>query len=698
MNVDSVYLFSWWFDCGRFSNITRRRFRQAMDGSGMRRAPPGGSLYADATFDEHNGEYDDDNEASSMYRPFLGSSASHQRGRLPYGLSNLMNAQDRDIKSPATDVGSTASFAANIGTGLVNKWQLFRTTISRAIPPDTPSVVLSGNSPISPAIGVNSEPTFDVGSWFTKILTWSYKSCLMVLSVGQWLLLQVLGIAAGVILTGIIITVLSGLLLPRDGDFGHVTPKERPDNKNTKIPAPPPPPMRPPVLLERVYFKDIMGIDEAKEELMEVVKFIKQPKLYHDIGAKIPKGVLLVGPPGTGKTMLAKAVATEANIPFIYTSGPEFVEIFVGQGAQRVRNLFAKARRQAPCIVFIDEIDAIGAKRASGAMGGQNREHDQTLNQLLVEMDGFNISTGITLLAATNRMEALDRALLRPGRFDRVVHIPLPSLDGREAILRRYLSNVKYDKENVDVRALAKLTPGYSGADLKNLVNEAALTCVRNGRTLIGFSDLQEARDKVGMGSVRKVTQPELQRRMTAYHEAGHALVAYHLYPDADPVHKATIVHRGTALGFVEQLPEDDRQSYKLAQMKARLAICMGGRIAEELVFGRQNVTSGASSDIVAASELAYRMVTEWGMSPKLGPVNLRRIGGIQTPHGVRKLSHDTAQVVEREVERLVNEAHFRASSILRRYRNQLERIAERLLEEETLTGEQIGEIIRGTE
>ncbi|GFE54353.1 cell division protein [Babesia ovis] len=657
-----------------------------MDPSGLRRVPLGNPLYADATFDEQNGDFDEDHDSSSMSRPFFASARNKARPKLPYGLGSLIT---HDPASPMTDAGSTTSFAANIGTGLINKWHLFRNTLSGAIPPDTPSVVMSGNSPM------NTDSVKFPSLW-GSLWSWSYSSLSTILSVGQWLLLQVLGIAAGIILTGLIITALSGLILPRDGDFGHVTPKDKGD-KDSKAPAPPPSPSsRPPVMLERVFFKDVMGIDEAKEELMEVVKFIKHPKLYQDIGAKIPKGVLLVGPPGTGKTMLAKAVATEANIPFIYTSGPEFVEIFVGQGAQRVRNLFAKARKQAPCIVFIDEIDAIGAKRASGSMSSQNREHDQTLNQLLVEMDGFNLSTGITLLAATNRLEALDRALLRPGRFDRVVHIPLPSLDGREAILKRYLEKIKYDKDEVDIRALAKLTPGYSGADLKNLVNEAALTCVRNGRSLVNSLDLQEARDKVGMGSVRKTTQPELQRRMTAYHEAGHALVAYHLYPDADPVHKATIVHRGSALGFVEQLPEDDRHSYKLAQMKARLAICMGGRIAEELVFGKENVTSGASSDIVAASELAYRMVTEWGMSPKLGPVNLRRIGGIQTPHGVRKLSHDTAQTVEQEVERLVNEAHFRASSIIRRHRDQLEKIAEKLLEEETLTGQQIDQIIRG--
>ncbi|GIX62435.1 metalloprotease/cell division cycle protein [Babesia caballi] len=664
-----------------------------MDFAGQSQEAHAAPLYADHSLDEQDGHPDDGRHG--VYQPFLGTASPSSQKPVPYGLAAFIGANGQEAAPEARDNESPSSFADRVSNNLANKWHLFRSTVSRAIPSDSPAVDLTGASVPTSCFGVpyvRKSPSSALGN----VPTYTFKWLIALISACRWMLLQVLGVALGIVLTGIVLMLLGGLLFRRDHDFGHVTPSEPPSPKDNKArPPPPPAPSRPAVMLERVYFKDILGIDEAKEELTEVVKFIKHPDLYQDIGAKIPKGVLLVGPPGTGKTMLAKAVATEANIPFIYTSGPEFVEIWVGQGAQRVRNLFAKARRQAPCIIFIDEIDAIGAKRSSGAVGGQNREHDQTLNQLLVEMDGFNLSTGITLLAATNRLEALDRALLRPGRFDRVVHIPLPSLAGRESILRKYLSAIKHDEENVDVHALAKLTPGYSGADLKNLVNESALICVRNGRAVVSFEDLQEARDKVGMGAARKTAQPELQRRMTAYHEAGHALVAYHLYPHADPIHKATIVHRGSALGFVEQLPEEDRQSYKLAQMKARLAVCMGGRIAEELVFGRQNVTSGASSDIAAASELAYRMVTEWGMSPRLGPVNLRRIGGIQTPHGVRKLSHDTAQAVEREVELLVNEAHFVASSIIRRHRDQLELIAERLLEEETLTGEQIRDLIR---
>ncbi|KAK2197690.1 bifunctional ATPase [Babesia duncani] len=507
-------------------------------------------------------------------------------------------------------------------------------------------------------------------------------------------LLNGFALAAAILITTAILTFIHSLSNPLSDHDGVIDNRSNtPENKDTS---------KNPTLadipknrhsLDTVHLSDIMGIDEAKEELVEVLNFIKHPQKYKQIGANIPRGILLVGPPGTGKTMLAKAVATEAQVPFFYSNGPEFVEIYVGQGAQRIRNLFAKARRMAPCIVFIDEIDAIGIQRASGDFSGSNREHDQTLNQLLVEMDGFHSSTGVTIIAATNRLDTLDRALLRPGRFDRIIHIPLPTVQGREAILQLYLKRVKYDKD-VNLRDLAKLTPGYSGADLKNLVNEAALHCVKQGRDMVTLQDLQEARDKVGMGSVRKHMQPELERKMTAYHEAGHALVAYHLYPHADPIHKATIISRGSALGFVEQLPDGDRYSYKLAQMKARLAVCMGGRIAEELVFGKLNVTSGASSDIYAATELAYRMVTEWGMSKRLGPLNYKRLGGITSGHGKGTLSPDTAAIVEQEVRELVSEAHEVAEGILRRHRNQLERLANELLERDTLTGKEIKSLL----
>ncbi|XP_953649.1 metalloprotease/cell division cycle protein (FtsH) [Theileria annulata] len=517
-----------------------------------------------------------------------------------------------------------------------------------------------------------------------------------ILSIAKSFFLNVIGIALGVFLSMLFFTIISFLLYNGKNikDFKNEPKKKSPP------PTPPPktqikqqdPPPKPEVTFEPVHFKDILGIDEAKEDVQEIVKFIKQPFLYKKVGAKVPKGILLVGPPGTGKTMLAKAVATETGIPFIYTSGPEFVEIYVGQGAQRIRALFQKARKIAPCIIFIDEIDAVGSKRATGSLSGQNREHDQTLNQLLVEMDGFNVSTGITILAATNRLSALDRALLRPGRFDRVVHIPLPSIQGREEILQHYLKDVNYNKESINVKELSKITPGYSGADLKNLVNEAALITVKQDRLMVELADLYEARDKIIMGNKRKLLMPDIERKMTAYHEAGHALVAYYLYPNTDPIHKATIITRGTALGFVEQLPNDDydKSSYKLIEMKSRLAVCMAGRLAEKLVFGSDNVTSGASSDIIVATDLAYKMITQYGMSNKLASLNFHNLNNLNN-----KLSTDLNVKIENEIIELIREAEHIAESILRRKRSQLELLASELLKYETLTGDQITTLLK---
>nr|PVC49578.1 metalloprotease/cell division cycle protein [Theileria orientalis] len=507
--------------------------------------------------------------------------------------------------------------------------------------------------------------------------------------------INALGMALGVFLTMLFVSLLYYIFIDdnkinkfkNDYKKKSAPPAPKPEVKKT---APPPP--KPELVFEPVYFKDVLGIDEAKEDIMEVVKFIKKPYLYKKVGAKVPKGILLVGAPGTGKTMLAKAVATETGIPFIYTSGPEFIEIYVGQGAQRIRALFQKARSLAPCIIFIDEIDAVGGKRASGSFSGQNREHDQTLNQLLVEMDGFNVSSGITILAATNRMNILDKALLRPGRFDRVVHIPLPSIKGREQILNHYLQKVNYDKNNINVKDLAKITPGYSGADLKNLINEAALITVKQDRTTVGLSDLYEARDKIIMGNKRNLLMPDMERRMTAYHEAGHALVAYYLYPNTDPIHKATIITRGTALGFVEQLPNDeyDKSSYKLIEMKSRLAVCMAGRLAEKLVFGYDNMTSGASSDIIVATDLAYKMITQYGMSDKLASLNFHNLNTLNS-----KLSSELNVKIENEIIKLVKEAERLAESILRTHRKQLELLASELLKHETLTGDQIATLIK---
>ncbi|UKJ88455.1 metalloprotease/cell division cycle protein [Theileria orientalis] len=507
--------------------------------------------------------------------------------------------------------------------------------------------------------------------------------------------INALGMALGVFLTMLFVSLLYYIFIDDNrinkfkGDYKkkNTPPAPKPEVKKT-----PPPPPKPELVFEPVYFKDVLGIDEAKDDIMEVVKFIKKPYLYKKVGAKVPKGILLVGAPGTGKTMLAKAVATETGIPFIYTSGPEFIEIYVGQGAQRIRALFQKARSLAPCIIFIDEIDAVGGKRASGSFSGQNREHDQTLNQLLVEMDGFNMSSGITILAATNRMNILDKALLRPGRFDRVVHIPLPSIKGREQILNHYLQKVNYDKNNINVKDLAKITPGYSGADLKNLINEAALITVKEDRTTVGLRDLYEARDKIIMGNKRNLLMPDIERKMTAYHEAGHALVAYYLYPNTDPIHKATIITRGTALGFVEQLPNDeyDKSSYKLIEMKSRLAVCMAGRLAEKLVFGYDNMTSGASSDIIVATDLAYKMITQYGMSDKLASLNFHNLNTLNN-----KLSSELNVKIENEIIKLIKEAEHLAESILRTHRKQLELLASELLKYETLTGDQIATLIK---
>src|SRR6201746_786071 len=367
----------------------------------------------------------------------------------------------------------------------------------------------------------------------------------------------------------------------------------------------------------RVTFDDVAGIDEAKQELQEIVEFLKDPQKFQRLGGKIPKGVLLVGPPGTGKTLLARAIAGEANVPFFTISGSDFVEMFVGVGASRVRDMFEQAKKNAPCIVFIDEIDAVGRHRGAG-LGGGNDEREQTLNQLLVEMDGFEANEGIILIAATNRPDVLDPALLRPGRFDRQVVVPNPDVNGRERILRVHMRNVPLSSD-VDVKVIARGTPGFSGADLANLVNESALLAARKNRRMVTQRDFEEAKDKVMMGAERRsMAMTEDEKKLTAYHEGGHAILAM-TAPSTDPVPKATIIPRGRALGMVMQLPEGDRLSMNYEQMTSRLTILMGGRVAEELINGKDKVTSGASSDIQAATGLARNMVTRWGYSDKIG-------------------------------------------------------------------------------
>jgi cell division protease FtsH len=448
----------------------------------------------------------------------------------------------------------------------------------------------------------------------------------------------------------------------------------------------------------RVTFDDVAGIDEAKAELEEIVDFLRDPQKFQRLGGKIPKGVLLVGPPGTGKTLLARAIAGEANVPFFTISGSDFVEMFVGVGASRVRDMFEQGKKNAPCLIFIDEIDAVGRHRGAG-LGGGNDEREQTLNQMLVEMDGFESNEGVIIIAATNRPDVLDPALLRPGRFDRQVVVPNPDVVGREKILRVHMRKVPLASD-VDPKVIARGTPGFSGADLANLVNEAALLAARTGRRTVGMAEFEAAKDKVMMGAERRsLVMSEEEKRMTAYHEAGHALVAMH-EPECDPVHKATIIPRGRALGLVMSLPAGDRYSKHKSKMKAELAMAMGGRVAEEIVFGPDKVSNGASGDIKMATNQARMMVTEWGMSEKLGMVaygeNSQEVFLGHSVTQSKNVSEATAQLIDAEIRRIIDEAYARAKHILTENREELERLAKGLLEYETLSGDEIRQVLRG--
>ncbi|PZQ47712.1 MAG: cell division protein FtsH [Micavibrio aeruginosavorus] len=448
----------------------------------------------------------------------------------------------------------------------------------------------------------------------------------------------------------------------------------------------------------RVTFEDVAGIEEAKVELQEIVEFLKDPQKFQRLGGKIPKGALLVGPPGTGKTLTARAVAGEANVPFFTISGSDFVEMFVGVGASRVRDMFEQAKKNAPCIIFIDEIDAVGRHRGAG-LGGGNDEREQTLNQLLVEMDGFEANEGVILIAATNRPDVLDPALLRPGRFDRQIVVPLPDVKGRERILGVHMKKVPL-AQNVIASTLARGTPGFSGADLANLVNEAALLAARRGKRVVGMSEFEDAKDKVMMGAERKsMVMTENEKKLTAYHEAGHAVVALH-EEESDPIHKATIIPRGRALGMVMRLPEGDRISISKAKLKADLAVAMGGRIAEEIIFGAEKVTTGASSDIRMATDMARRMVTEWGMSDKLGPIlysaNQEEVFLGHSVSQTKNLSDDTAAIIDAEIKQIVQTAYARATEILTTHIEQLHAVAKALLEYEMLSGDEIKGLLRG--
>ena len=448
----------------------------------------------------------------------------------------------------------------------------------------------------------------------------------------------------------------------------------------------------------RVTFADVAGIDEAKLELEEIVEFLKDPQKFQRLGGKIPKGCLLVGPPGTGKTLLARAIAGEANVPFFTISGSDFVEMFVGVGASRVRDMFEQAKRNAPCIVFIDEIDAVGRHRGTG-LGGGHDEREQTLNQLLVEMDGFEANEGVILIAATNRPDVLDPALLRPGRFDRQVVVPNPDILGREQILKVHMRKVPA-AANVDARVIARGTPGFSGADLATLVNEAARLAARANRRLVTMADFEAAKDKVLMGAERRsMVMTEHEKELTAYHEAGHALVGLAV-PGNDPLHKVTIIPRGRALGVTMNLPERDRYAFRKNEIEARLAMMFGGRVAEQLVFGMANVTTGAANDIQQATDMARRMVTEWGMSDALGRLrysdNEEEIFLGRSITRTRNVSEDTSRLIDSEVRRIIESAEAKARTVLGERVDDLHALARALLEYETLSGDEVAHILRG--
>ncbi len=445
----------------------------------------------------------------------------------------------------------------------------------------------------------------------------------------------------------------------------------------------------------KITFQDVAGIDEAKQELSEIVDFLKSPKKYLEVGAKIPRGCLLIGSPGTGKTLLARAIAGEAGVPFFSISGSDFVEMFVGVGASRVRDMFEQAKKSAPCIVFIDEIDAVGRHRGSG-YGGGNDEREQTLNQMLVEMDGFSDNEGVVVIAATNRPDVLDKALLRPGRFDRQITVPNPDILGREQILAVHMKKINAASD-INVKIIARGTPGFAGADLANLVNEGAIMAARSNQKMVTMKNLEDAKDKILMGTERKsIIMQKSEKELTAYHEAGHAITAINS-PNSDPIHKATIIPRGRALGLVMRLPENDCFSVTRAKLQDDLVVAMGGRVSEEIIFGYDKITTGASSDISQATYMAKNMVTKWGLSDKLGTVDLSEDDSNKM-FSNKSYSEATGQMIDQEVRRIIEEAYNKAKDILLAKNSDLHLLAKALLEHETLTGEQIKILLAGGE
>ena len=448
----------------------------------------------------------------------------------------------------------------------------------------------------------------------------------------------------------------------------------------------------------KITFLDVAGIDEAKQELEEIVEFLKDPKKFSRLGGKIPRGCLLVGAPGTGKTLLARAIAGEANVPFFSISGSDFVEMFVGVGASRVRDMFEQGKKNAPCIIFIDEIDAVGRHRGAG-LGGGNDEREQTLNQLLVEMDGFETNEGVIIIAATNRPDVLDPALQRPGRFDRQVVIAKPDIIGRDKILKVHIKKIKVSPK-FDSKIIAKGTPGFTGADLANTVNEAALLAARKNKRMVTIEDFEQAKDKVLLGAERRsMVMTEEEKKLTAYHEAGHALATIHC-PESDPIHKSSIIPTGMALGYVMRLPEKDELTKKLDKLKSDLVIAMGGRLAEEITFGKDKITNGAAGDIQMVTNLARKMVTEWGMSEKLGKLRYNNDSEeIFLGHSVtqsKNISDATAKLIDEEVRRLIDEAESKCQKILTENIEELHIIAKGLLEYETLSGDEINDLLKG--
>ncbi|MEQ8825293.1 MAG: ATP-dependent zinc metalloprotease FtsH [Filomicrobium sp.] len=448
----------------------------------------------------------------------------------------------------------------------------------------------------------------------------------------------------------------------------------------------------------RVTFEDVAGVDEAKSDLQEIVDFLRDPQKFQRLGGRIPRGCLLVGPPGTGKTLIARAVAGEANVPFFTISGSDFVEMFVGVGASRVRDMFEQAKKNAPCIIFIDEIDAVGRHRGAG-LGGGNDEREQTLNQLLVEMDGFEANEGIIIIAATNRPDVLDPALLRPGRFDRQIVVPNPDVVGREKILRVHMRKVPVAPD-IDPRVIARGTPGFSGADLANLVNEAALLAARRNKRLVTQAEFEDAKDKVMMGSERRsMAMTEEEKLATAYHEAGHAIVNI-LVPGNDPLHKVTIIPRGRALGVTMSLPERDKLSYSKEWCEGKIAMAFGGRVAEQLIYGKEHLNTGAASDITQATNIARRMVTEWGMSEKLGPLlyneNQQEVFLGHSIAQQQNMSEETAKLIDEEIRRIVNTGYDTAWEVLSNHRDELESITQALMEYETISGNEVEGLMKG--